>query len=433
MFQKINFRLYIVLCLTGLCPAIYTSLRFFYLNNLPSDSGLNIASQIQWLGTLIEVFQECLIVPLFYLLGQVLPNPRELVGRIKTSYLLIGTFFTLLAVFISLFAPNMLLFMENKTLLTEATTYIRWESLAFIFVMLSQINAIVFILLKKEQHLYMLLVIQMLLLALGDTFLLSQLPISLNLGVLGIAYNNLVSNAIIFGIGCLLINKDLNVLSSPADWTWMKDFLRTGMPAGLESLVRNLAYTIMIIKMMNMISMQGVYWQITSFFWVWLLLPVLKLGELIKRDVAEDSNIIHSGYKSYLAMTTCIVVLWLLCIPLYQWFLQTVLNLKEIKEGLTLTFILLPFYMVFAYGNIWTSYFYGLGKTQYLLWNTLLTNIIYYGSLYLLYLTGYFVPTLISVALMFGGGFVVSSIINMILFYRLRSTIKLLPQDALTI
>lgn len=66
----------------------------------------------------------------------------------------------------------------------------------------------------------------------------------------------------------------------------MKEFLKVGGISGLESFVRNIAYMLMISRMVNMVGGQGTYWVANNFIWGWLLLPVLQLGELIKRETA---------------------------------------------------------------------------------------------------------------------------------------------------
>ena len=74
-------------------------------------------------------------------------------------------------------------------------------------------------------------------------------------------------------------------------FAWMKDFLKVGGISCLKSFVRNIAYMLMIARMVNMVGEQGTYWVANNFIWGWLLLPVLQLGELIKREtVGWESN-----------------------------------------------------------------------------------------------------------------------------------------------
>ena len=68
----------------------------------------------------------------------------------------------------------------------------------------------------------------------------------------------------------------------------MKEFFEIGGISGLESFVRNLAYMVMISRMVNVVGEQGTYWVANNFIWGWLLLPVIQLGELIKEETAEN-------------------------------------------------------------------------------------------------------------------------------------------------
>ena len=80
------------------------------------------------------------------------------------------------------------------------------------------------------------------------------------------------------------------------------------------------------------------------------------------------------------------------------------MNVNNYQTVFYLVMIQLFFYITFAYNNIMDSTFYGLGKTHYMLYQSLVVNIIVYGLAFILYLTGVFIPTLTSIALLFGFG-----------------------------
>lgn len=40
----------------------------------------------------------------------------------------------------------------------------------------------------------------------------------------------------------------------------------------------------------DVVGEQGTYWVTNSFTWGWLLLPIIQLGELVKRDVSENES-----------------------------------------------------------------------------------------------------------------------------------------------
>ena len=60
--------------------------------------------------------------------------------------------------------------------------------------------------------------------------------------------------------------------------------------------------------------------------------------------------------------------------------------------------------MLFAFQNVFDATFYGLGKTNYMLFESVVTNTIYYGTAFILYVTGVWNPTLIRIALLYGIG-----------------------------
>ena len=78
--------------------------------------------------------------------------------------------------------------------------------------------------------------------------------------------------------------------------------------------------------------------------------------------------------------------------------------------------ILIGFYVLFAFQNIWDSIFYGLGKTNYMLAESIISNIVYYGIMFILFITGVFKPTLIGIALMFGCGIGFDAVVSFVAF-----------------
>ena len=72
--------------------------------------------------------------------------------------------------------------------------------------------------------------------------------------------------------------------------------------------------------------------------------------------------------------------------------------------------------MPYAFQNVFDSIFYGLGKTHYMLFESVVTNTIYYGIAFFLYLTGVWTPSLIGIALLFGIGNAFDSVVSLCAF-----------------
>ena len=78
-----------------------------------------------------------------------------------------------------------------------------------------------------------------------------------------------------------------------------------------------------------------------------------------------------------------------------------------------LVLILVGFYVLYAIQNVFDSTFYGLGKTNYMLFESVVTNTVYYGIVFILYATGMWTPTLTGIALLFGIGNAFDSVVSL--------------------
>lgn len=417
--KNINYKLFIALLVMGLCPTIYTTLRVFWLGELPGEWSFSIAGQLSWVNLLYEVINEAIILPLFYFIGKVILDKKELTNRIKTGLLIsLATYFCL-SVLIIIFAEDLLLLMAASPDIIEASiSYIRIEAIANIFIILFNFILVSLITLGKDKYVYILTVVKLVLSIVIDTFLLSNLSVSFNLGVNGIAYSNIIVNLSLFIVSIFILYKEgINIFNKEKlSFSWVKEFVKVGGISGLESFVRNLFYMVMISRMVNVVGEQGTYWVANNFIWGWLLLPVIQLGELIKQEIATNKESLRKNTLGYFFITTCICLLWVITIPLYKPFMRRILNFSEVDKLFNLVMVLLVFYMCYAFQNIFDSTFYGLGKTNYMLFESVVTNIIYYGVCFILYITNVFKPSLLGIALMFGIGNLFDSIVSMVAY-----------------
>ena len=65
-FKNVDLRLFASLLVLGLCPTIYTTLRVFFIGQLPGEWSYSIAGQLSWVNLLYEVLSEAIILPLFF-------------------------------------------------------------------------------------------------------------------------------------------------------------------------------------------------------------------------------------------------------------------------------------------------------------------------------------------------------------------------------
>ena len=417
--SKINYKLFLALLVLGVVPTIYTTVRVFFLGQLPGEYSFSIAGQLSWVNLLYEILSEAIVLPLFFFIGKVLVDKNEFANRMRTGLIVsVGAYTVLSFLIIALAKPLLTLMATDKAIIDASATYIRIESVASIFSLAFNFIMVGMVTLGKEKYVYVLTAVKLVLCLLVDTFMVSTLPVSLNLGVNGIAFSNIIVNVILVATAIVLLSKEGIVLfkKEKLSFGWMKDFAKVGGISGLESFVRNIAYMLMVARMVNMVGEQGTYWVANNFIWGWLLLPVLQLGELIKRETATDENAIKNNSLGYFVITLVICVLWCITIPLWKPFMANVLNFSDVDKLFELVMVLLGFYMVYAFQNVFDSTFYGLGKTNYILFESVVTNTIYYGGAFILYLCGAWQPTLIGIALLFGIGNAFDAIVSLVAY-----------------
>lgn len=374
----------------GLVPTIYTTLRVFWLGNLPSEYSYSIAGQLSWVSLIYEVIDEAIILPLFYFIGKMAEDKKELTNRMKTGLLVtLGIYLVLSAVIMSCAEPLLKLMATDESIIDASATYIRIEAVANIFSILQRFALVGLVILGKDKYVYVLTGVKLVLCLIFDTFLISTLPFSANLGVNGIGISNIIVNAILFITTIIILARlGINVINKEKmDFSWMKEFVKIGGISGLESLVRNLAYMMMIARMVNVVNEQGTYWVANNFIWGWLLLPITQLGELIKQETSTNKDAVKNNSIGYFFMTLIIVIIWCVLIPAYKSFMQYVLNYGDIDKLFSLVMVLFGFYILYAFQNVFDCTFYGLGKTNLMLFESVVTNSIYYGTAFILYKT----------------------------------------------
>ena len=413
--KKINYRLYFALLLLGFVPTIYTTLRVFFLGQLPGEWSFSIAGQLTWVNLLYEIFNEAIILPLFYFIGNVKDDRTAFSNRVRTGLLISFSVYAVLSAVVLIFAEPMLKLMATDMSIIDASvSYIRIESIANIFAILAQFVLVALITINKNKYLYVLTGTRLVLCLGCDAFLVSALPISANLGVDGIGYSNIIVNLLLLSVSFAILTKEKVAVFSRTklDFSWAKEFAKVGGISGMESFVRNMAYMVMIARMVNMVGEQGTYWVANNFIWGWLLLPVLQLGELIKQEVATDPENVRRNTAEYMKTTAVITGLWMISIPLWKPFMTYILNFTDVNKLFDLVLLLVGFYVLYAFQNVFDSTFYGLGKTGYMLFQSVVTNTLYYGAAFVLYLVGLWTPSLMGIAFLFGVGNVFDSVVS---------------------
>jgi len=261
-----------------------------------------------------------------------------------------------------------------------------------------------------------------------DSLFYGGYPFSLNLGVLGVAWSDLIASfglliTALIMIRSIALEKVRNLISffTLKDW---KIYLRVGGWSGLDSLVRNFAYFFMIVRLLNIIGENtiGGYYLAMHIFWSFLLVPILALSESAKVLIAnhsEDISRVRSLWYSSLVIGGIVVLLWLIFLPFWGSF-AAFLNSNSgivILSGKAMSILIVP-YILLALNLVTDSIFYGVGKTRYMAYQAIITNGTVYVIAFIAYILGYWSPSFNSILILFSIGILVDSILTV--FYAFR-------------
>ena len=417
----INYRLLGVILLMRLLPVAYTTVRINFLGDIPQVWGFNIASQVAWLNIIYEVISEGLLLPLYYVIALSINNEKEFHARLRRAFEIFVFIYIFISLAVFIYADHLVAFLsQSEELVPQTIRYIRLETIAILVSSSYMFTLVVFILKDQQRKILYLLFTQMVLTIFFDALFVSKLSYSLNLGVDGVAYTNIIVNGFLVLLSFYFLSKTgINLLKGDKsnDITWLKEWGKVFILSFSESLVRNMAFVFMILKMINVVQQQGTFWVTNQFIWGWLLLPILALGELIKRDAALDKRLVKEKFYRYLWFTFAVTLLWVVTIPLWPLFVGDVMGVEDYPSVISLSLLLLGFYVIFSFNNVIDSFFYGMGRTDLMLYQSLAVNITVYGTAFILFMMGIYEPTLTKIALMFGFGIAFDAVITACLFW----------------
>lgn len=197
--KAVNYKLLFILLLSGFIPAIYSTSRVYFLGSIPDTWAFSIAAQVAWLNVGYEVFNEAMLIPLAYILGQALTVDRmTFTERLNGAMAAVVAVYVVITFSVIVFAPDLIQAMQQSAELVEQTTsYIRLESIAILISSLLELCFLVLVLRNERGRLYAFIALKSLLIIGFDSLFVSQLSYSLQLGVNGVAYTNITVNTIL--------------------------------------------------------------------------------------------------------------------------------------------------------------------------------------------------------------------------------------------
>lgn len=408
--------LFCSLMLLNFIPFIDTIVRTSLIVSSSVADGLGIAGHIEWFDLIKETLQAFLIIPLYALLNQCRSDEKKFRERIFQSFLAVNTIYILFSVLVLVYCKKIVLAMTFERI-PEVTKYLELETIGFIIANVVSFINVVFVILGKSLYIYGLVILKTIFIIFGDLVLIPRF------GVNGIAYSNIFVNAVCI-LPCLaaVFKERLVVVSFKFDKEFVKKYLFIGSFSGIQILLDNIIYSVVVCKMVNEVAEQGNYWTANNIIWGLLLIPILALAEIIKKDCKDKLTLTKMKYYNKVIIVTFIA--WLCFIPVLNPFLKNIMRIEDCEAIKHILIILIPFYLVYSYTVLFDNILIGYGKTQYCFAVSMFVNLIYYPAMYGLVLKGIFVPNITFICVMFGFGMVVHLGCSIVCFLLYKRFIK---------
>jgi Na+-driven multidrug efflux pump len=426
LLKRWDWGLFLIIFLYMALPQFYRSYSVYLIGNaIPDTNALATVAQWQFIELLLEVIQETFVLALFFFVGKGIQNKEGPGPPIRTALSSIFVFSMVFAGILFLFSGSFVDIIGTPDAIRETTaTFLKIKIAGIPIFLLSAASIIVVETINRKKILLTLAILHVVYRFILDSLFYGGYTFSLNLGVLGVGWSDLIASfaillTAIFMMRCIIFRK-IKTLKSFFTFKELKAYLNVGSWSGLDSLVRNFAYFFMVVKLLNLLGedMIGGYYLAMHIFWSFLLVPILALSESARVLIAnhsEDLSKVKNLWYSSLTIGGIILVLWLIFLPFWSSIAGILNSNSEVVRVSTkaMALLIVP-YILLALNTITDSIFYGLGKTKYQAYQAIITNGTVYLLAFIAYKTNTWNPTFTSVMILFGIGIVVDSVLTVL-------------------
>ncbi|MBI4297312.1 MAG: MATE family efflux transporter [Chloroflexi bacterium] len=438
LLRQWDWGLYLLIFLYMGLPQIYRSYSVYLIGNaIPDTNALATVAQWQFMELLLEVVQETFVLAIFFFVGRSLQNSMSPGYPIRTAYTIIFLFSTFIAAIIFALSGSFVDIIGTPKTIQETTSlFLKIKSAGIPIVLLSTASVIMIETINRKKLILATAVLSVLYRAILDSLFYGGYPFSLNLGVLGVAWSDTIAAlALLITIFFLVRPMIRETMVRWSDFFSFKDwktYVKVGFGSGLDSLVRNFAYFFMIVRLLNLLGENAIggYYLAMHIFWSFLLVPILALSESAKVLIANhcaDLHKVRTLWAASMLIGVIIVVAWLVLVPFWRDFAEFLNpNDEFVNYSVRAMLILLIPYVLLAFNLITDSIFYGVGRTKYMAYQSIITNGTVYVAAFSAYIAGVWTPTFNSILWLFSMGILVDSALTLYLAFHV-----LFPRDQL--
>ena len=286
--------------------------------------------------------------------------------------------------------------MTDKNI-SEVTTYLNLETIAFIINNFINFFMVILIFINKAKYFYLSCLLKTVFIIIGDLYLIPKFQVN------GVAFSNILVNLLIL-IFCLFVlyKEDLfPKFSLNFDKALIKDYFYGGSFIGLQIILDNLIYVLIVGKMITTVNEQGNYWVANNVIWGLLLIPIMSLGDIIKK---EANTLTNYKIKYFSKVVVINFILFLIYLLFSDAFLEKVMQLKDYTLITSIIKVSTIFYLFYMVSLVVDNIFIAQNQSKYLFYISVIVNLIYYPIVYYLVKINFFITNINFICYMFGTG-----------------------------
>lgn len=422
-----NWRLYFFILLFLGLPNIYQVYRTAIIGTtLPDPGSLAIISQWQFVGLAVEILQEATVLAIFFYVGsQIRGGAAIRMDRAKTVLFIIFAASLAYSAGVFVFTDAFIDAIGTpEEIRNQTRSYLEVSVFSLPFTVLAAATVVLFESLGMRRMVLVMALVNVGLMFGMDMLFFGGAGPSLMADTTGVAWSTLLASLSLFLVGLALLFYTMgararSLLELPS-FSGLSTYLRVGMWSGADSAIRNAAYFIMIIGIVNSIGIGeiGGYYLFVQVMWGFLLVPVLAFSESAKALVANACGSVRDIRRLWVAsMLITALILAAVWLPVLWFFGDIAGSMTDDME--TLRFALVAFgilllpYVMFAFNTVTDSVFYGMGRTVYMAIQSAATNGTVYLGAFVLWSSGAWVPTFEGVMWLFFCGIAVDTCLTL--------------------
>ena len=392
------------LVLVYLLPYLYTVTNIFWVGRISNDA-FAITEQYEFIALAINALEDFIPIGVLALTAQHFHNNKKIIEILKAGLIIQAALSLCLTVLIIFFNQEFIAMIGTPgSIVTPTMEYLVLRSITIPFYLISCTLIVTIKSLQKGKEAFLLIAISIAVNILLDLLLISNTPVSLQMGVAGVVIAYLITQIVLTAIAAAYLFPLLKItIRSFLTTSWRQEvfpIVRIGGWSGLECAIRMIGVVWILIILNGLGTNEyGGFGIATWIFWI-LLMPIFAIGQgtsilvgnyFSERRYGDLLNIVKTSF-----LVVLVFILAVVGTGIFWWHhVSIVLNPNpEVAAFSVATYSGLIIGMIgYGIGVILRSIFYGTGQTRYIFYVGMIANVGIILPFFILVQAGILTPT----------------------------------------